>query len=109
MKGFVYQLVERLAEPLTPLSRNRHFALFQTPAGARALRLHRHLASLAGDLQRYRPEATVHVGDRDGGVEVRVEVPSLHLVRTAFLTADDVAVLERVGGPLQQALAAARA
>lgn len=108
MKRFVYQLVERLADPAAQLSRNRHFALFSTPAGRRALRLHRHLASLASDLTRYRTEAVLGVDELAGGVEVRVEIPSLALVRTAFLTDDDVHVLKRVQGPLWAALASGR-
>ena len=109
MKRFVYQLVERLADPATPLSRNRHFALFSTPAGRRALRLHRHLASLAADLTKHREEASLAVDEKEGGLEVRVEIPSLNVVRTAFLTSDDVSVLDRARGPLWEALAPARA
>lgn len=109
MKQFVYLLVEHLADPATRLSRNRHFALFQTPAGRRALRLHRHLTSLAADLVRHRDEARWSVDDKADGFEVRLEIPSLSLVRTAFLTSDDVAVLERSQGPLWAALAAERA
>lgn len=109
MKHFVYQLVERLADPTARLSRNRHFALFATPAGRRALKLHRHLASLAADATRYQSEAKWSVDDKAGGFEVRLEIPSLNLVRTAFLTADDVTVLERLQGPLWAALAVERA
>lgn len=109
MKDFVYQLVERLADPTAHLSRNRHFALFETPAGRRALKLHRHLASLVADVSRHASEAKWSVNDRAEGFEVRLEVPSLNLVRTAFLTPDDVTVLERVQGPLWAALAQERA
>lgn len=108
MRQFVYQLVEQLADPAARLSRNRHFALFATPAGTRALKLHRHLKSLATDLTRYRHEARLGVDEKDGGLEVRVEIPSLELVRTAFLTDDDLGVLEKVKGPLWAALTEGR-
>jgi len=101
MRGFVYALVERLAEPGSGLSRNRHRALFETPAGSRALHLARHLRSLLDGLVHHGDAAklSVHHGP-DGGLQVRVAVPALRLVRTSFLSGDDVALLRRPDGPL---------
>lgn len=113
MKGFVYQLVQRLSEPDSGLSRNRQHALFESPEGRRALHLLRHLRSLTSDVERYGAEALLSV-ERDGPRwHVRLEVPRLKLRRLATLTADDVTVLDedRSAFPkaLWQALAAAGA
>lgn len=101
MRSVVYQLVTRLAEPGSGLSRNRHFALFASPAGRRALRIRRHLASLARDYRKHGAEAALDVRELGAGaVEVRLEIPSLKLVRTARLLAEDVEVLRADAEPL---------
>lgn len=107
MRRFVYQLVDRLADPDSGISRNRHFALLSSPAGARARKLFRHLESIERDLERWGDEAQV-TASRDGAETVlRVEIPPLRLVRTARLTDDDLAVVRRHPGPLADRLAAA--
>jgi hypothetical protein len=98
MRHFVYQLVDRLAE--VGLSRNRQFALLESPAGVRARRIHRHLRSIQDDLARHGENASLEVLRHDNGVEVRLQVAALKLVRTAFLTAEDLIVLARHAGPL---------
>lgn len=103
MRRFVYQLVERLREPDSGLSRNRHFALLASPAGQRALKLHRHLASLEKDLARH-PGARLAVAPHAGGVELRLELPALKATRTARLTAEDVRLVAAGEGPLAEAL-----
>jgi hypothetical protein len=105
MRRFVYQLVDRLSDAGAGLSRNRHFALFASPAGERALRLYRHLRSLTDDLARHGGAATLDVRTHEDGVELRLEVAKLKLVRTARLSRDDLAVLARHPGPLPDALA----
>lgn len=104
MRRFVYQLVDRLGDPGAPLSRNRHFALFSTPAGAHALRVHRYLRSLERDLARH-ADALLVAEARGPEVELRLEIPSLRLVRTARLTPDDLRSICRHEGPLPDALA----
>ena len=103
MRRFVYQLVDRLAE--VGLSRNRQFALLESPAGVRARRIHRHLRSLQDDLVRHGENASLVVIRQADGVEVRLEVAALKLVRTARLTAEDLVVLARHAGPLPPAFA----
>ena len=46
MDPFVQRLILRLHHPSQPLSRNRHFATFDTPEGRAALRISRRLKSL---------------------------------------------------------------
>ena len=105
MRSFVYQLVDRLAETGNAFSRNRQFALLSSPSGHRARKLYRHLRSLTDDLTKHGDQARVEVHPRQNGLELRLEVPSLKLVRTAWLTEDDLAVLARHAGPLPEALA----
>jgi hypothetical protein len=105
MRRFVYQLVARLSDPGAELSRNRHHALLSSPAGQRALRLSRHLASLERDYARFQSNAQLAVRETAAGLEVRMEVPGLRLVRVAALTPDDLAILATRRGPLRDALA----
>jgi hypothetical protein len=104
MRGFVYQLVHRLAEPDSGLSRNRHFALLSSPAGARARRLHRHLRSLSDDIVRHGDGAAVSVTAAPAGWEVRVDLPALRLVRSAQLTKADLGVIAAVSSTFATAL-----
>jgi hypothetical protein len=93
MKGFVYQLVQRLSEPESGLSRNRHHALFASPEGNRALHLQRHLQSLTQDVERFGAEAQLLIERTATDWEIRLEVPRLKFRRLARLTADDLSVL----------------
>lgn len=108
MRRFVYELVDRLHEPAAGLSRNRHTTLFSTPAGRRALHLFRHLRSLEVDLQRHGEGAKLSLSEQDHGLELRLEVPALRLVRTARLTPEDVQLVVRRGGLLGEWLSATR-
>lgn len=105
MRRFVYQLVERLSHPDANLSRNRQPALFASPAGARALHLFRHLRALEDDLVRHGDRAKLSAQTRGALTELRLEIASLRLVRTALLTADDLEFIARRGGALAEALA----
>jgi hypothetical protein len=104
MRSFVYQLVERLAETGTDFSRNRQFALLSSPAGTRARRLYRHLKSLTDDLTRHGEGAQVELRPAENGVELRVEIAALKLVRTAWLSPEDLKVLAHHAGPLPASL-----
>lgn len=57
MRSGVKRLVQLLLDPEAPLSRNRHFAALEDAEGKRALRIARHLRSLARDLSTWPPEA----------------------------------------------------
>ncbi len=103
MRRFVYQLVQRLGEPEAGLSRNRHWATLETPAGERARHLHRHLAALAEDLSRH-PDATIALSTEGTTHLLRITLPKLKLVRTAALTDEDLEIIALRGGPLAEAI-----
>lgn len=89
MHSFVYRLVERLTAEGPPLSRNRHFHTFVTPEGREALRIARHLRSVARDIAAA-PEQPV-VEKEEG--RIRVEIPVRAGVRTAWLERDEYRLL----------------
>ncbi len=68
-----------------PLSRNKHFALFQDPRIHRALKLHRYLTSVARDVTNHPDQLQVERFD-DGQWRLRIEVTMLHGRRIAHLT-----------------------
>lgn len=109
MRRFVYQLVERLGDPDSGLSRNRHFATLSGPSGRRALKLHRHLAALESDLAKYGEGASIAVTHDADDLLVTVRVAALKLVRTARLSPEDLAVVRRRGGALASVIAGAKA
>lgn len=69
-----------------PLSRNKHFALFQDARIRKALRLHRYLESVARDVERHPDELRVEALE-GGQWRLRIEIPTLHGRRIAHLTA----------------------
>jgi hypothetical protein len=95
MREFLYRLVHRLHEDARPLSRNKHFHSFNGTETRRALRIDRHLRDLEGHL------AELHArGERprvralpDGGVQLVLRHPTLAVVRTATLTAEEARLL----------------
>jgi len=94
MREFLYRLVQRLHEQARPLSRNKHFHAFEGEAG-RALVIDRHLRDLEQHLQLLResgqrPRVRALAG---GGVQLVLPHPTLAVVRTATLSAEEVAVL----------------
>ena len=80
-RTFVYRLVERLTCDGPRLSRNRHFHTFVTPEGRKALRIARHLRSVARDIEGASGPTRLA---REAG-RVRVEIPVADGVRTAWL------------------------
>jgi hypothetical protein len=99
MRDFIYRVVERLhgsGGQARPLSRNKHFHVFSGET-YRALRIDRHLRDLEQHLAQLRA-----AGERprvralpDGGVQLVLRHPSLPVVRTATLAAEEVALLQR--------------
>lgn len=94
MREFLYRLVRRLQEEARPLSRNRHFHAFAGEA-RRALRIDRHLRDLAQHLEMLRaagerPRVRALAG---GAVQLVLKHPTLSVVRTATLCAEEVALL----------------
>ncbi|WP_373044095.1 hypothetical protein [Vulgatibacter sp.] len=92
MHSFVYRLVERLTADGPRLSRNRHFHTFVTPEGKQALRIARHLRSVATDIAAAR--RAPHFARESG--RVRVEIAMAGGVRTAWLDADEFEILRRM-------------
>lgn len=92
MHSFVYRLVERLTAEGPPLSRNRHYHTFVTPEGREALRIARHLRSVARDIAAAGDQPLV---EKDEG-RVRVRIPVQAGVRTAWLEWDEYRILQRM-------------
>ncbi|MGE5048513.1 MAG: hypothetical protein ACM3PC_08110 [Deltaproteobacteria bacterium] len=96
MREFLHRLLQRLHEEARPLSRNKHFHAFAGDCG-RALRIDRHLRDLEAHLDMLRAS-----GERprvrvlpDGGVQLVLPHPTLAVVRTASLSAEEAALLAR--------------
>ena len=96
MREFLYKLVQRLHEGTRPLSRNKHFHTFAGEAG-RALRIDRHLRDLEQHLSRLKEldERPRLRGLPGGGVQLVMRHPTLAVVRTATLSAEEVELLAR--------------
>ena len=94
MREFLYRLVQRLHDEARPLSRNKHFHAFEGES-RRALRIDRHLRDLEAHLSMLR-EAGTRPRVRalpDGGVQLVLPHPTLAVVRTATLSAEETALL----------------
>ncbi|MCA1828887.1 MAG: hypothetical protein ABR567_16075 [Myxococcales bacterium] len=96
MREFLYRLVQRLHEEARPLSRNKHFHVFVGEA-RKALRIDRHLRDLEIHLGKLmeRGERPRVRALRGGGVQLVMRHPTLSVVRTATLNAEEVALLAR--------------
>ena len=93
MHSFVYRLVERLTSDGPRLSRNRHFHTFGTPEGKQALRIARHLRSVARDISASRRAPTLAADDQRVRVEIAVQSGG---IRTAWLDRDEWEILRRM-------------
>jgi hypothetical protein len=96
MREFLYRLVRRLHDEARPLSRNKHFHTFAGDAG-KALRIDRHLRDLERHLAllRDKGEAPRVRALAGGAVQLVLPHPSLSVVRTATLNAEEVALLRQ--------------
>ena len=109
MRPYIRLLVERLRDAGQPLSRNRHYDTFANPHGRRALRISRHLQSLAKDIVETKQAGgpvRVERQEADGQVLVRLEIIALKARRTAFLSAEEFELLLESHG-VREALEAA--
>ncbi|MCA3011579.1 MAG: hypothetical protein INH41_04175 [Myxococcaceae bacterium] len=90
MDPFVRRLVERLFDPASGLSRNRHFHTFDNPEGRQALALARRLEALADELSACRASGDAPVVSRSpdlpGRVTIVVPRSRLDSTRTAYLS-----------------------
>ena len=96
MRDFLYRLVARLHDGERPLSRNRHFHVF-AGSGKQALRIDRHLRDLEAQLQTLqgrgeRPRVRLQPG---GGAQLVMRDRRVSVVRTATLSAEEVALLRQ--------------
>lgn len=96
MREFLKKLVRRLHDEARPLSRNKHFHVFSGEARA-ALRIDRHLRDLEAHLDALRnrgerPRVRALPG---GGVQLVLRHPTLAVVRTATLSAEEAVLLAR--------------
>lgn len=102
MDPFVRRLVERLFEPGSPLSRNRHFHTFENPEGRKALRIRRRLEGLAKELAALGREggssSLTRTTDADGQVTIALKLAGPNGTRTAFLEEDELDLLTRLPG-----------
>src|SRR5260221_301361 len=96
MRDFLYKVVRRLQESATPLSRNKHFHVFEGET-RKALRIDRHSRDLVAHLELLR-----ELGERPrvralpaGGVQLVLRHPALSVVRTATLRAEEARMLAR--------------
>jgi hypothetical protein len=87
MTDFVTRAVQRLRED-PRFSRNRHFLALSSPEGRRALRIHRHLRSLEGDLASGSSARVAHEAER-----VRLELRGKRGSRVAWLTRSEFRLL----------------
>ena len=96
MREFLYRLVKRLHDEARPLSRNKHFFAFEGESRG-ALRIDRHLRDLEQHLQLLQ-----QCGQRprvralpNGSVQLVLPHPTLSVVRTATLNAEEVSLLKQ--------------
>ncbi len=89
MDPFVRRLVERLHDPRSQLSRNRHFHAFENPQGRAALKISKRLKALQADIAKCRAEGSQSVArarkDADGKVRMEIELRRLHARRVTQL------------------------
>jgi hypothetical protein len=98
MRAYIQLLIEHLSDARRTLSRNRHFYTFANPQGRRALRISRHLQSLARDIvtaSRSGGPIRVERIEENGQVRVLLELEKLKARRTAVLSVDEFKLLLR--------------
>lgn len=78
-----------------PLSRNKHFDLFEDARVRKAIRLHRFLESIVRDVERCGEDALVQVVERAGDQRyaLRVDFPRVHGHRTVYLSQFEMRLL----------------
>jgi hypothetical protein len=99
MDPFVQRLIRRLHHPSQPLSRNRHFATFDTPEGRAALRISRRLKSLQKDiLQCHGEGGEVRFARQEGDHRIELTLQRLRGRRVSMLAADEFELLRELPG-----------
>lgn len=107
MDPFVQRLIRRLHHPSQPLSRNRHFATFDTPEGRAALRISRRLKSLQkdilqchgeGGLVRFARQEDPLAGGKEGEHRIELTLQRLRGRRVSMLAAEEFELLRELPG-----------
>jgi hypothetical protein len=102
MDPFVRRLVQRLLDPAQPLSRNRHFATFQSAEGRAAMRVTRRLRSLQRDVEACRAQGNqprvVSPADEKGGILIELKLRELRGTRSTRLAHAEFELLRSLPG-----------
>ncbi|HVE82399.1 MAG TPA: hypothetical protein VND93_06115 [Myxococcales bacterium] len=107
MDPFVRRLIQRLHHPSVPLSRNRHFATFDTPEGRAALRISRRLKSLQKDILlcrgeggqvRFTRQDDPERGNGEGEHRIELTLQRLRGRRVAMLAGAEFELLRELPG-----------
>lgn len=97
MDPFVRRLVERLFEPDSGLSRNKHFHTFDNAEGKQALRISKRLRALAGDLEACHAggghSTVTRATDAKGKVHIELAFTKLKTRRVTTLDEAEYALL----------------
>ena len=99
MDPFVRKLVERLADPKRPLSRNRHFHTFESPEGKAAMKIFKRLTALRRDIdacEKAGGTTEVKKHENEGKVQVLVTLERIRSRRTVTLDEAELDLLQRI-------------
>src|SRR5581483_1438693 len=99
MDPFVRKLVERLADPKRPLSRNRHFHTFESPEGKAAMKIFKRLTALKRDIdacEQAGGTTEVKKHEHEGKVQVLVTLERIRSRRTVTLDEAELDLLQRL-------------
>lgn len=101
MDPFVRKLVERLADPKQPLSRNRHFHTFESPEGKTAMKIFKRLSALKRDIDACEKAGGSYEVQRletkdQVQVQVQVTLERLKSRRTVILEEAELDLLQRL-------------
>jgi hypothetical protein len=99
MDPFVRKLVERLADPQRPLSRNRHFHTFESPEGKAAMKIFKRLTALKRDIddcEKAGGSYEVQRLEAKDQVQVQVTLERLRSRRTVILEEAELDLLQRL-------------
>src|SRR5207248_9559457 len=110
MDPYVRRLIQRLADPKSPLSRNRHFHTFDNPEGRYALKMSKRLKALQRDilacLAEGRAASCVKQIDAEGTCRIELRLDRIKGSRVSMLAASEFELLTEWPG-VRDALRAA--
>jgi hypothetical protein len=101
MDAFVRRLVERLADPKRPLSRNRHFHTFESPEGRAAMKIFKRLKALKRDMdacEQAGGSCSIKTEGEADKVRVEITLQRIRSRRTVILEEAELDLLQRISG-----------